>query len=367
MGDLKLSPEVLAALAIPAGVTAFPVIDRQQWLALRKRAVTASAAAALFGVHPYQSAYWLWALKAGVVTEDGVENPAMRRGRLLEPIALQMVREDYPDWSVQACGKYYSETATRLGATPDAIAIRPGFEGFGVVQVKTAGHFAFKKGWRGMDGDVEIPLWIAVQASIEAALTGASWACVAVMALGDGGLDLYVEDVPLRPALMARLRALVADFWRRVDENDPYAPDFGKDAALIARIYSEADEGAEVDLSSNNRIGELLDAREALKARETDGAFAAKARKPIDAEIIHALGNAARGRLADGRVVEAKVTRRGGFTVEPTSFRTVKVKESSHERAHSIQATNHVVPFSGTEPARGRGRKPAARSFDGPF
>jgi hypothetical protein len=124
---------------------------------------------------------------------------------------------------------------------------------------------------------------------------------------------------------MARLRDLVADFWRRVETQEPYPPDFARDGAIIAKLFAD-DDGAEIDLSANNHLGELLDQREVLKAREGDGAAAAKERKPIDAEIIATLGNAARGHLGDGRVIEAKTTRRGAYQVAATSFRTVRVK-----------------------------------------
>jgi hypothetical protein len=67
--------------------------------------------------------------------------------------------------------------------------------------------------------------------------------------------------------------------------------------------------------------------REALKAREKDGNEAEKARKVLDAEIIHALGNASVGRLADGRIITAKTTRRAGYEVKPSSFRSVRIKE----------------------------------------
>lgn len=305
-----------------------PIVDRASWLAMRKRDVTASAAAALFGdgVHPYLTAYQLFALKAGLVEEDSAESPAMRRGRLLEPVALQLLREERPDWKINANTDYFRDDAARIGATPDACAWRPDIEGNGAVQIKTVGHFAFKKGWRGETGDVEIPLWIAVQASVEAALTGSSWACVAAMSLGDGGLDLHIEEVPLRPALMARLRILTADFWRRVEANEPYPADFNRDAALIAKLFQD-DDGSEIDLSRSNRVVELVALRETLKARESDGNFAEKERKIVDAEIIAALGNAARGRLADGRVIEAKTVRRGAYEVKATTYRQIKVRE----------------------------------------
>ena len=311
------------------GVVVTPILNRSQWLELRKPLITASVAAALFGdgVHPYHTAYGLWALKSGLVDEDPTETPSMRRGRLLEPVALDLIAEEFPDWRINPCLGFYADPVSRIGATPDAFATRPDIEGLGVVQIKTVGHFAFKKGWRGMDGDVEIPLWVAVQASVEAALTGASWAAVAAMSLGDGGLDLYVEDVPLRPALMAKLRVLAVDFWRRVETGDSYPPDFNRDSAAIARIYSDADNGVQIDLSGDLRVAEIIEEREKLKAREADGAKAEKSRKVLDAELIYKMGNAARGELADGRIIEAPTTNRKAYEVKASSYRTVKIKE----------------------------------------
>jgi hypothetical protein len=122
---------------------------------------------------------------------------------------------------------------------------------------------------------------------------------------------------------MTKLRGLVADFWRRVEERDPYQADYGKDAAVIAAIYRD-DDGGEVDLTGNERIASLLARREQLKAIEAAAAAAKKEREPIDAELIAALGNATRGLVAGG-AFEAKTTRRAGYTVKPGSYRAVKV------------------------------------------
>lgn len=321
--QLKISPSALAAAVRPSHVERFDVTDRAAWLERRKLDVTASAAGALWGVHDWITPYQLFGLKAGLLTEDAVETPAMRRGRLLEDDALQILAEEYPTWRVDAGRTYYRDPAHRIGATPDAFAIAPGVEGLGIIQVKTVDPFAFRSKWK-VDGAVEVPLFIAVQATIEAYLTGASWACVAAMVV-EGGLNLHVIDIPLRPGIMTKLRELVADFWRRVDANDPYAPDYARDGAAIARIHGNPDDEATVDLSGNSRVAEILSLREALKAREADGTAAEKTRKALDAELIVALGNAARGRLADGRIVSAPVTKRAEYVAKATSFRAVKV------------------------------------------
>lgn len=329
---VTLSPEALSVASVPEGITATLITDRDQWMKLRQPMVTASVAACLFGpIHPYQTAYGLWAAKSGLAVADKEETPAMRRGRLMEPVILQMLREDYPTWKIEQCRRFYSDTKARIGATPDFLAIRPDMPGFGIIQSKSVGKYAFSKGWKDLDGDVSIPLWVLVQASIEAGLSGASWACTAPVALGDGGFDLYLEDVPLRPGTMPKLRELVADFWDRVADERPYPPDFGRDAATIAKVYSLDDE-PEVNLASNPelaaRMTKLVARREALKTIEKTADAAVKERKTIDTELIYALGNAARGRLSDGRVVEAKITRRDGFEVAPTSYRVVKIKEA---------------------------------------
>ena len=308
-------------------IARFAITDRAAWLKRREQDVTASVAAALFGpeVHPHMTPYKLWALKCEMIKEDVVETPAKRRGRLLEPIALQLLQEERPDWIIAPHPFYYRDPELRLGASPDALASRPDIAGTGNVQLKTVGHFAFKKGWRGADDEVEVPLWIAVQASVEAALTSAKWAAIAAMSLGDGGLEMHVVDVPLRTQLMVKLRGLVAEFWRRVEANDPYPPDYGRDAAAIARIYAD-DDGGVIDLAGNERALKLVEERARLKKIEQDGDAAAKERKPLDAEIIHLLGNAERGTLGDGRVITAKTVKRSAYEVKATSYRAITVK-----------------------------------------
>lgn len=341
---LALSPDALAAISVPEGVIATPIVDRPQWLALRRGRITASAAAALFGdgVHPYTTAYRLWAEHSGLVAPDVMETPAMKRGRLLEPVHLQLLREEFPTWNIQPNRHFYAHEDDRIGATPDFIATRPDKPGFGNIQGKSVGNFAFKKGWTGPDGDVMTPLWIGIQNSVENALNGASWGMVSAMSLGDGGLDLYNEDLEPQPNVMRRLRVLVVDFFRRVADGRGYEPDYGKDAAIIAQIYRD-DDGSEIDLSGSERIAELIAKRDPLKAAEKAGSDAKVERDRIDTELRLALGNAARGRLADGRIVEAKVRKNPGYTVEPFQFRPIIIKAPK-------SAKGKLISYAGAEP-----------------
>jgi hypothetical protein len=328
----------IAQLAPPDGVVISTPRHRAEWLAWREKDVTASNIAALFGegLHPYVTPYGLWALKSGRVGEDADETPAMRRGKLFEPVVVDILRQDNPGLDLLPSTAYFREPASRIGATPDCIAWRAGEDGYGAVQIKTAGYWSFIKDWRSPDRTIEPPLWIVIQASLEAYLTGASWAAVAVMNLEDASVSLI--DIPLRPRLMPKLRELAAEFWRRVATNEPYPPDFKRDAAMIAKVFAE-DDGGEVDLTGDARIGEILATRAKLKEVEAMGSAAEKDRKALDAEIIAKLGNAAHGIVGDGRVITALTMRRGGYSVASTTYRQVKVKE---DRSHGTANRNRT-------------------------
>ncbi len=173
-----------------------------------------------------------------------------------------------------------------------------------------------------------MPPYVAIQVMQEMHLTGASWGCVFAVVGFD--LDAHLIEVKLHHGVIERIKREVPEFLRRVRENDPPDPDYARDGATIAALYGE-DDGGEVDfgfleVEPYNRLLGLLERREDLQGHEKYGAYCAAERKTIDAELVHVLGNAARGMLADGRVIEAKTIRRAGYTVEPTSYRAVKIK-----------------------------------------
>ena len=227
-------------------------------------------------------------------------------------------------------GKFYRDLETGMSCTPDAFVTNPTMDPDnlfqGICQIKSVEPHVFKRAWvpDNTGGGPEAPLYVAIQAIQEATLTGASWACVGALVVGYG-IDLHLIDIDLHAGIAARIRTEAADFWRRVRERDPYPPDYARDVDAIKTLYAD-DDGGEIDLSGNEVAAKLLARREALKLCESAGDTAAKERKTIDASIIHMLGNAARGRLADGRVIEAKTIRRAGFVVAPTAFRTVRIK-----------------------------------------
>ncbi|HMM73246.1 MAG TPA: YqaJ viral recombinase family protein, partial [Rhodocyclaceae bacterium] len=237
--------------------------DRDAWLAVRRKDVTASVAGCLLGVHPYTTAYQLWADKTGRI-EPQAETSAMRRGTEFEPVAIELLRYARQAWNVEypLGNSYFRDPQARLGATPDAFVTRPDRAGRGICQAKTVSRRAFLENWLDPDtGDVVLPLWIAVQAIVEADLTESSHACVLAIEtpfelddlvegllaaerivdvrrtlhdiafawLAQGKLGVHVIDVPVHPGVRARVREKVAEFWSVVDAGEHPLVDWDRD------------------------------------------------------------------------------------------------------------------------------------------
>lgn len=336
------SPSDLARYsAYTRGIERHEATDRAAWLMLRRLDVTASAAGALLGIHEYVTPFALWHDKRGSgpaaepdepeIDADQITLSPLARGTMLEPVALDLLARLRPLWRVEPARHYFRDPVARIGATPDAFAIDPDRAGFGVIQIKSVGEWAARK-WRDADtGDMEPPLWIAVQAIVEATLTGASWAAVAALRTG-GALSLRLIDIPLHERTIARLREEIAAFWRRVETGEEYPPDYGRDAALIARLHAD-DDGSEIDLSGDERVAEIVALRAALTVRESDGRTAKKARAPLDAELTHRIGNASKARLPHGLILTCTTVRRREHTVKASQHTKIAIKPARKEAA----------------------------------
>jgi len=236
--------------------------DRAEWLEMRRHDVTASQIAALVNAHPYCTKFELWAAKSGKLEPENTENEAMRRGRLLEPIAAKLAIEAIPEVTEAAynsTNQYWRSAEHRIGATPDIIAESP--RGRGVIQLKSVEPSLYDRTWR----DQDPPLWIALQALTEAHLVGAQWAMVGVLRVGHG-VEFDLTEIPLHAGAWSRLLEEAARFWQSVEADTPPAPDYARDAAVIAELYP-ASAGASIDLSGDNELMDALQTRELAKER----------------------------------------------------------------------------------------------------
>jgi predicted phage-related endonuclease len=302
-----------------------PASDLASWLALRSLDVTASSAAALLNVHPFMSAYELWALKSGRISEDAEMTPAMERGQLLEPVAVTLLRRERPGWDIRhntlPRQVYYRDASVRLGATPDIIAMDPE-RGIGVVQVKTVEPSIFRQKWHDENGDLQPPIWIVIQAIIEAKLTGSSWAAVAPLVVGFG-VEMPIIDVPIHDGVYERIAGEVKAFWQRIADGIEPDPDYTRDDALLSRL-GRGTNGEQIDLSADNMMPGLLEERAELKGRikvDTDRC------KEIEGEIVAKIGPHESAFVPGWKIARPVISRKG-YSVEPTQFRQLKISQS---------------------------------------
>ena len=309
--------------------------SRQDWLAIRSFTIGASEVAALFGVHPFTSAYELHHLKAGTIKADRSETGPMRRGRHLEQVAINFLAEERPSWTVTANpmpgGKFYRDLGAGLSCTPDAFVIDPERDGIGIAQIKSIEPSVFRTRWKADDGTIEPPLYVATQAIQEAALTGASWAVVCPLVVGFG-LEMPILEVPLHLGLIDQIKTRAAEFWQRVAEGRAPDPDYGKDGEIIAALHGS--DGRTVDLSADNHLPSVLDEdeqlRDEIKAREVR-------RKEIRAEVLHKLAGATFGHCGGWQMSNKEQTR-AAHHVRESTFNVLRTKRSTREIGHAVNS-----------------------------
>jgi hypothetical protein len=299
-------------------VTRTAILNDVQWHKLRAPNVGASEVGALLGIHDYLTALELWGRKTGRLTHVSAESAAMERGRRLESVAVEMIAEDFPQWTVERPKAYFSDDGLRLGATPD-LFVTDATHGLGIVQIKCVEPGVFRRGWM-VDGELRPPLWIAVQAITEAHLTGATWASVAALVVSYG-IDLHMVDVPIIPGVVQRIRDETAKFWHLVDSGRAPDPDFGRDIMVLRQLYG-IDDGSEIDLTGDNEMPVLAAERAAIN----EEIKMAQARlDTINAHLLAKMGPAQIARFAGGYVT-AKTTTRKAYTVAASTYRPLRIK-----------------------------------------
>jgi len=283
--------------------------DAHLFQVLRPKLVGASEAPALVGKHPWKTRLGLALEKLGRA-EPQAETRPMRRGKKLEPVAIELLEEDFPHWQYDTRRLHYRDESVGLGATPDLRAIDPE-HGLGVVQIKSVLPYIFKSAWHNVHGELEPPEHVAIQANIEAHLVGAKWAAAAAIVVDDG-IDVHLVDVPISATLVELIRNEAAHFWSELNAGRLPDPEFGKDHDALTTLYRQ-DTGDTIDLTADNELPFLIDEREAFSRTKKN---AEAELDKISDKILHKIGTAATALFAGGKI----------------SAKTIDVKETTKPR-----------------------------------
>jgi predicted phage-related endonuclease len=258
----------------------------------RKGKITASIAPAICGVDPYTDPATAFLLITGRV--ERLSSDAMEWGQRLEPLVLEAMEEQYPEYAVQRTqvwSEYGGPGPLRgmLGATLDAEINQSVY-----AEAKTSGlHSGFTdlSEW-GEPGSSQVPARVSVQAAVQFLCNPAKKLCVVPTFIGGRGFALYEIPRPddLIEAVKEQLERFAVDHLAKNVIPEPTGCAAFLDA--VKQLPRVAGKTVQID---DGLMAELLVAREALKLAEKEEAAA-------KAKVMAALEDAEIGEASCGRV-----------------------------------------------------------------
>ncbi len=249
----------------------------KEWLEARKRDVTSTEVAALFGLHPFKSRLRLWQEKAERILSDFEESNFSRWGKRLQtPVALGIC-EDAGWEGFDLTGYYFTEPAQRIGSSMDVRAICPD-RGTGFLEVKVAESFTEEAGWTADRAPLQYELQLQTQLHLaHLNKQGIEWGAIGTLGRRQK-TRLYFRQYDR--AFGQRLDDAAGEFWRSIETDTPPAADYAVDGPLLESLRGPLRDGP-VNLTGNARAAALADR---LAAIEADRKALRDRLKPLDAE-----------------------------------------------------------------------------------
>ncbi len=292
---------------------------RDAWLDARRTGIGASDAAVILGVSKWKSPLQLYAEKTGLADLPEEEKDYLKWGHRLEPVIAAAYEEetgrktyDPGDYEIQ-----YSPDVPHMLATVDRFVtdwtesiVAPPFASTGVLELKTTSAFR-REQWKD-----EPPLAYQIQLQHQLAVTGHAWGSIAVLI---GGQTFLWNDIARNETFIEQLRVAEDRFWTRVLKHDPPEPDSSVSATKILHALYPREEHDAIELPIEavewDRDRQL--AIEIVKTQE-------EVRRESENRIKAALRDHAVGILPSGARYTWKESTRAGYTVGPTSQRTLR-------------------------------------------
>lgn len=218
--------------------------SKEHWLEMRKQDVTSTEASALFGLSPYLTEFELWHNKRYSLDSAFEETERMRWGSRLEPVIAEGIAEDQ-GWKVEPFKDYMRDDELKMGSSFDYRIIKEDGKK-GILEIKNVDARVFSQGWIVDDIESEAPPHIEIQVQHQLGLTGFDFAYIG--ALVGGNEVILIRRTPDQK-IIEKIKKKVHKFWQSVYDNEPPAPNFEKDAAFIASLYSRAEPGKIIDAS----------------------------------------------------------------------------------------------------------------------
>lgn len=273
-----------------------------EWLEARKGDVTSTDMAALLGLSKFKSRFALWhEKKTGIVANEFVENDRTKWGKRLQNVIAHGICEDN-GWQGEDLGLFYiSDSNLRIGCSLDVLVDCPD-RGKGLMEVKNVGLDAFAASWT----EENAPAYYETQLQLELHMANKAgmelnWGVLAALVGGNKPM-LYFRDYDREIGQMMEDQARI--FWASIDADEEPKPDYAVDGKLLEKIRGAVLEKNTIDISTNNRVYELIEEYGRGGDMEKEGKAIKEAAK---AEILDIIGSADKATFNGGSITAGMV------------------------------------------------------------
>lgn len=270
-------------------------LSRDDWLAVRKRGIGSSDAAAAVGLNPYKSQLELWLEKTGRDSSlprsdaDDEESPTYW-GNILESIVARHYTQRTGN-RVRRINAVLQHPDTKLDwmlANIDREVT--GVEDVQILECKTAGINGARL-WK--EG---VPVYVQLQVMHQLAVTGKQAADVAVLL---GGQQLEIHRIERDDELIHWLIELEKEFWGYVQRDTPPPADGSDSAERALRCLYPQDQGRTLDFSKDAALSAAFDELKSVRATLDRQS---KREAELKQQLQQAMGDASRAVFANGMV-----------------------------------------------------------------
>lgn len=253
---------------------------REQWLDERRKGIGGSDSPVILGVSPFKNPLELWKEKMGLAVDDSAETPAIKRGRVLEPVAADQYAETTGRKLMRKTAILnHPEHPWMLGNIDRHIVSTNG-KGPGVLEIKCPGLQVFAKCKR--EG---LPDYYQVQLQHYLSVTGWQWGAFCVF--NAERWELLHFDVERDNDLIGMIIDRGERFWKHVRFKRPpevepaqeldlpkvggelvtiETPAWAAAADELAQARELRQEAEELEALAKHRIQKIMDAHGATVA-----------------------------------------------------------------------------------------------------
>ena len=282
----------------------------------RRSHIGGSEVATIMGLNPYATPYSVWLEKMDMVKPDK-GSKATEYGHRFENAIL--------DHAEESIGKLERQVAVKAAGVPLCTLLDGRNEEGYAADAKTTGLSGPVQGYWGADLSSEVPLVYQIQMTAQIVCTEKEMAYLFALIGGRGIAEFHINRCEKS---CDQIKRFVNDWWENhVVKQAPPADEIDKEnAAKHLAVFKRIIRQPKSSVDLNGDVLELIEARE--KAKE----YAKLANATVDfydANLLQRLGMCEAGNLPDGRTVTYLETKRKGYTVEETSYRTIRIKKAS--------------------------------------